>query len=117
MLIQKGYLERSIWQNSSPTYYIEVKTTLKDLNRPFFCSQTQYELMNDMILPGTLDQDEIYLIARVFKLGTGGMGLRLYVDPAGLHIEGELLFKSDGYAVSPHIKCYGHKAQWNDCSK
>jgi hypothetical protein len=101
MLIDKGYLERSIWEDCSPTYYIEVKTTPQDVSYPFFCSQSQYDIMEDMHLPYGSDREKVYLVARVFRLGTGGMGFRLYVDPASLQERGELEFKADKYAVTP----------------
>jgi hypothetical protein len=57
--------------------------------------------MDRMKLSCDPDQNEIYLIARVFSLGTGGMGLRLYVDPASLQDQGDLKFRADKYAVTP----------------
>jgi hypothetical protein len=46
-------------------------------------------------------RDSIYLVARVFRLGIEGMGVKLYVDPVSLQIERELEFKADKYAVTP----------------
>jgi len=46
-------------------------------------------------------QDKIYLVARVFRLGIEGMGLKIYVDPVSLQIKRELEFKADKYAVTP----------------
>lgn len=43
VLIDKGYLIRSIWQGKTPKYYIEVKTTTEQWDEPFYVSASQYE--------------------------------------------------------------------------
>jgi hypothetical protein len=101
LLIEKGYLRGSIWRGCSPTYYIEVKTTPGSLNTQFYCSQHQYDLMEEMKLNEAGVANRIYLIARVYALGTSGMGLKLYLDPANLRRERQLQFKADKYLVTP----------------
>lgn len=99
-LIGKGYLHSTIY--SSPTYYIEVKTTPGPVDTALYCSQPQVDRMDRMrVQLGSLKRAEIYLIARVFALGDYGIGLKLYVDPATLRRNGELYFKADKYVVTP----------------
>ncbi|TGO85186.1 hypothetical protein BPOR_0422g00040 [Botrytis porri] len=47
------------------------------------------KLQSDQLL------DEVYLVARGFNLGALGIGLKLYVDPAGLRRKGQLRFAAD----------------------
>lgn len=42
LLIEKGYLQSQTWEAERPTYYLEVKTTTKDLNEKFYMSRRQY---------------------------------------------------------------------------
>ena len=100
MLIDRNYLEESVWKDRCPTYYIEVKTTMLFLDTDFYCSQRQFDRMEGMQLTGIEPSDEIYLIARVFQLGCPKMGLRLLLDPASLRRTGDLDFKADKYAVT-----------------
>ncbi|KAF7958935.1 hypothetical protein EAE96_002461 [Botrytis aclada] len=85
---------------SSPTYYIEVKTTPGPLDNAFYCSQGQFDRMESMKLQPDKLVDEVYLIARVFNLGASGIGFKLYVDPAGLRRKGQLRFAADKYVVT-----------------
>jgi hypothetical protein len=100
ILVAKGYLEQSSWEGCSPRYYIEVKTTIGMLEAPFFCSQKQFDMMERMQL-NEESSENIYLVARVFTLGTSGTGLKLYVDPATLRKQERLKFKADVYHVTP----------------
>ncbi|ESZ98908.1 hypothetical protein SBOR_0766 [Sclerotinia borealis F-4128] len=84
----------------SPTYYIEVKTTLGPLDTPFYCSQNQFDIMENLKLQDNQSLSEVYLIARVFKLGARGMGFKLYLDPADLRRKGQLKFTSDKYIIT-----------------
>jgi hypothetical protein len=101
MLIEKGYLRSSIWRGCSPTYYIEVKTTPGSLHTQFYCTQHQYDLMEDMKLSEGISANRIYLIARVYALGNSGMGLKLYLDPATLKRERQLDFRTEKYIITP----------------
>jgi hypothetical protein len=100
MLIDKGYLERSKWQGLSPTYGIEVKTTIHSLEEPFYCSQKQVDLMESMELDNE-PSSQVYIVARVFKLAASGIGLKLYLDPTSLRKQERLRFKADQYRVTP----------------
>ncbi|KAF2810106.1 uncharacterized protein BDZ99DRAFT_442610 [Mytilinidion resinicola] len=101
LLIEAGYLQASTWSHKTPEYYIEVKTTVGMLDTPFYCSQPQYERMESMRLLGNVASNKVYLVARVFSLGDCGMGLKLYMDPATLRSDQELIFKTDKYSVTP----------------
>ncbi|ATZ46359.1 hypothetical protein BCIN_01g09700 [Botrytis cinerea B05.10] len=85
---------------SSPTYYIEVKTTPGPLDNAFYCSQGQFDRMESMKLQSDELVNEVYLVARVFNLGASGIGFKLYVDPAGLRRRGQLKFAADKYVVT-----------------
>jgi hypothetical protein len=101
LLIEKGYLTNSIWAGRSPTFYIEVKTTVSLLGTQFYCSQNQYDLMENMKLCEDRSSSDIYLIARVYSLGDSRMGLKLYLDPANLRRERQLVFRAEKYFVTP----------------
>ncbi|KAF2499755.1 hypothetical protein BU16DRAFT_504059 [Lophium mytilinum] len=98
LLIATGYLQASTWRHKTPEYYIEVKTTTGLLDTPFYCSQAQYDRMEDMKFLATFSSEKVYLVARVFSLGSSRMGLKLYMDPAEKR---ELEFKTDKYSVTP----------------
>lgn len=51
---------------------------------------------------GCDNQDAVYVVFRVFRLGTESTGLRIYVDPEEQRRTGKLTFKTDAsYWVSP----------------
>lgn len=102
LLIRAGYLAINSWYHRTPTYHIEVKTTMGDVNFPFFCSQGQFERMEEMEL-SDLDQssNEVYMIARVFGLGRSRMSLKLYLDPWNLRKTHRLKFDAGVYTVTP----------------
>jgi hypothetical protein len=54
-----------------------------------------------MKLQGATVSNDVYLFARVFSSGGSGMGLKLYLDSATLRQDGGLVFKTDGYSVTP----------------
>ncbi|TGO31378.1 hypothetical protein BPAE_0001g02500 [Botrytis paeoniae] len=85
---------------SSPTYYIEVKTTPGPLDNAFYCSQGQFDRMESMKLQSDQPVNDVYLVARVSNLGASGIGFKLYVDPAGLRRRGQLRFAADKYIVT-----------------
>lgn len=101
LLIDYGYLDETVWSGRQPTYYIEVKTTRREGNATFFVSQSQYDTMKGMMLPDNGTKGEIYLLARVFRLGQADMGLTLYLDPARLRERKELVFLTDTFQVKP----------------
>jgi hypothetical protein len=101
LLIRHGYLTRETWSRRTPTYYIEVKTTMGDVDRPFFCSQPQFDRMEAHELPDDGNgADDIYLIARVFGVGRSQMGLKLYLDPWKMRRNRELKFEAQVYSVT-----------------
>jgi hypothetical protein len=101
LLIQAGYLASSSWRECTPTYHIEVKTTMGSMNYPFFCSQTQFERMESMELSDSEENaDDVYLIARVFGLGRARMGMKLYLDPWKLRRRKQLKFFASVYQVT-----------------
>jgi hypothetical protein len=115
-LISQGYLDGTVWINRTPTYYIEVKSTLGAMETQFYCSHSQVNRMNGMRLsasnPGSND---IYLIIRVFSLGSMiGTGFKIYFDPDTLRERGELVFKSDKYIVTvPYQFRFGSSSEQN----
>lgn len=101
LLIRQGYLARTSWSERTPVYYIEVKATMGDVDRPFFCSQHQFEMMEEKMLPGDGEgANEVYLIARVFGIGGPRMGLKLYLDPWKMRRNRELRFEAPVYSVT-----------------
>lgn len=77
-----------------------MKTTIGLLDTPFFCSQEQFDMMGEMRLNDE-PSECVYIIARVFRLGSSGFGLKLYMDPATLREEKRLKFKANVYQVTP----------------
>ncbi|RFU29542.1 hypothetical protein B7463_g6794, partial [Scytalidium lignicola] len=102
-LIDKGHLEKSIWQDRTPCVYLEVKTTTGPCNTPFFMSKGQYLKMKDWSngKRGNKNQNVIYMILRVFNLGKESIGVRIYVDPDALRHNGQLKFTADKWSVVP----------------
>jgi hypothetical protein len=47
-LREKGYLQSEIWNNATPKYYLEVKTTTKGCDTRFFVSKAQYKLVSPL---------------------------------------------------------------------
>lgn len=48
-------------------------------------------------------EPEIYMIFRVYYLGSEGMGLKVYVNPESLRQEGRLIFSPESYSVYPGV--------------
>ncbi|KAL7954137.1 hypothetical protein V8C34DRAFT_320194 [Trichoderma compactum] len=97
LLIDNCYFDASTWEHRRPTYHIEVKTTVSSCETRFFVSKTQYKMLHD----NRGNEDSIYIIMRVFNVGNGNIGLRLYVDPAELEAREELLFTAETWSVVP----------------
>ena len=83
-------------------YLIEVKTTTRLSSVPFYMSPNQYQLMERHRLSapgGTIERPKtVYVIFRVYNLATGGIGMKIYVDPWWLK-DGTLNFKSGSWTV------------------
>lgn len=45
ILIAKGYLDRQVWRDARPKYFIEVKTTTGECGDRLFISNNQYQLV------------------------------------------------------------------------
>jgi hypothetical protein len=58
------------------------------------------------MLPISEPANEVYLFARVYSLGYSGMGLKLYLDPAQLWLDGELEFRAEKYTVTPAVRSF-----------
>lgn len=55
---------------------------------------------------GDAGQDEIYAIFRVFDLGRGSIGLKVFIDPEQHRQREVLSFVSDQYTVLPGPRYY-----------
>lgn len=67
LLIDKCYLEASVWQHRRPTYYFEVKTTVGPCETRFFISKKQYKMVCTLQSPvshQSLGTNLVLLVAR-----------------------------------------------------
>ncbi|KAL6793013.1 hypothetical protein J3E68DRAFT_451446 [Trichoderma sp. SZMC 28012] len=97
LLIDNCYFDASTWEHRRPTYHFEVKTTVSSCETRFFVSKNQYKMLHD----NRGKEDSVYIIMRVFNVGNGNIGLRLYLDPAELEAKEELLFTAETWSVVP----------------
>ncbi|KAF4452438.1 hypothetical protein F53441_4718 [Fusarium austroafricanum] len=122
-LVDKGYLDKTAWQNKKPLYMIEVKSTTGHSRTPFYMSKRQYqraglfensqcdmtvanglgvqmqENSNTTLSPAT--SPTIYLIARVSNVDKTNIELKLYVDPEKLRQDGSLVFTGETWSIVP----------------
>ena len=63
--------------------------------------------MQRMVLTPGQRAAEVYIILRVFNLGQGRIGMRLYVDPETMRRNGELQFAAEQYTVIPSTSRFG----------
>ncbi|KAL9040739.1 MAG: hypothetical protein Q9180_001728 [Flavoplaca navasiana] len=93
------------WNSVSVTYYIEVKTTIRDAPTPFIMSASQMEHAERWTWNSNTrrEQDEIncYLIFRVYRILEDCRHMRIYPDPYQLMQKGVLEKRSRQYAVIP----------------
>lgn len=47
------------------------------------------------------DLKKVYIIFRVFNIGSKGMGMRVYVDPEELRLQEDLVFTGEHWSVTP----------------
>ncbi|KZF20943.1 hypothetical protein L228DRAFT_223072 [Xylona heveae TC161] len=100
MLADCGYLEYDDdWQNASPKYYIEVKTTTGPCHTPFYMSKHQYKRMRD--IHDANDCSEVYIILRIFGLESNNIGMSVYFDPEQMRQCGQLAFTGETWSVVP----------------
>ncbi|KAL7908107.1 hypothetical protein GGI35DRAFT_469887 [Trichoderma velutinum] len=97
LLIDNCYFDAGTWEHKRPTYHFEVKSTVSSCETRFFVSKKQYKMLHD----NRGKEDSVYIIMRVFNVGNGNIGLRLYVDPAELEAKEELLFTAETWSVVP----------------
>ncbi|KAF9772494.1 hypothetical protein IL306_009798 [Fusarium sp. DS 682] len=102
-LVNKGYLDKTAWQNKKPLFLIEVKSTMGHSRTPFYMSKRQYQRMqensNTTLSPATLPT--IYLIARVSNVDKSNVEVKLYVDPEKLRKDGSLVFTGETWSIVP----------------
>ncbi|KAJ5724661.1 hypothetical protein N7493_006389 [Penicillium malachiteum] len=99
LLIDRGYMEASEWETMRPKYFIEIKTTTGPLGTPFYMSKGQFERMGTMHRRG--GHSEVYLILRVFEIRGSSIGMRVYLDPEQLRLDGGLVFTGETWSVVP----------------
>jgi hypothetical protein len=81
LLLQQGYLEPD-YQVARPRYYIETKATMSSGTAQFHISCNQAAMMRRISRQAASgSRDEVYIILRVFRIGTGGMGFQIFVNP------------------------------------
>ncbi|KAK7424161.1 hypothetical protein QQZ08_008767 [Neonectria magnoliae] len=103
LFIQRGYLDET-WRRATPDYYIEVKTTMRNLEKPFYMSSDQYDLMQTMNQSQAYrKRKQLYVIFRVYGLNSGNIGLKVYADPMRAKEEQRLDFQwtNDSWVVTP----------------
>ncbi|RSL92134.1 hypothetical protein CDV31_015293 [Fusarium ambrosium] len=97
LMIDNGYLERDIWEDRKPRYYLEVKTTTGRCEAPFYMSKSQYRLMHEC----QDSTDKIYVVFRVYEVEKIAVQLRVYVNPAKLEGSGRLIYTAETWSVRP----------------
>ncbi|RSL50813.1 hypothetical protein CEP53_008668 [Fusarium sp. AF-6] len=97
LMIDNGYLERDVWENKKPKYYLEVKTTTGPCGAPFYMSKSQYRLMHEC----RDSTDRIYVVFRVYEVEKTTVQLRVYVNPARLEGSGRLVYTAETWSVRP----------------
>ncbi|KAK2601141.1 hypothetical protein N8I77_010611 [Diaporthe amygdali] len=95
LLIDSGYLDEELWGHRRPMYFLEVKTTTGPCNTPFFVSKGQYERIRNH----KDTTDTVYIIIRVFQVGSDDVRARVYLNPARLADDGQLLFTAEKWSV------------------
>ena len=56
--------------------------------------------MKDSAL-GPQNLGHVYVIFRVYNLGQDSMGVKMYVDPGTLRLDGSLVFRGEQWSVVP----------------
>ena len=128
LLIDTGHLAGELWRDRRPMYFLEVKTTTGPCHTPFFVSKRQYErvcipaaqitiescflfslrLHSHIIAKTNLISqicdyknatDTVYIIFRVFHVDTSNVRTRLFLNPAKMMDDGQLLFTAEKWSV------------------
>ncbi|KAF4976018.1 hypothetical protein FZEAL_7274 [Fusarium zealandicum] len=101
MLADKGYLDRTAWQNKKPLFMIEVKSTTGHCRTPFYMSKRQFQMENSNTTLSPVVSPIIYVIARVFNVGKPNVDLKIYMDPEKLRQDGT-------HTATPHPHPHPH---------
>ncbi|OIW34078.1 hypothetical protein CONLIGDRAFT_667268 [Coniochaeta ligniaria NRRL 30616] len=99
LLIDSGYLPSEQWQNKTPKYHFEVKSTPQELEAPFFMSGVQHSKAGFKMKTLSAADNTVYIIFRVFQLYSNAIGMRLYVNPPELERQGKLEFSAEKFTV------------------
>ncbi|KAL3476148.1 hypothetical protein BJX99DRAFT_270598 [Aspergillus californicus] len=107
LLITKGYLSES-WAGKTPEYYLEVKSTTSSVDTRFFMSDSQYHRMHTIgdTMSDSGNKSAVYVIFRVFNVGTGSTSLQVYVNPGLMEQRNELTFTAENWSVVPGPALY-----------
>ncbi|KAM0556994.1 hypothetical protein ACHAPJ_005673 [Fusarium lateritium] len=97
LFIDNGYLTKEDWEGKKPKYLLEVKSTTGPCHAPFFMSKRQYQRIYDH----QHDASTVYVILRVFNVGKASVQLRIYVNPAQLEEDDQLVFTAETLSVTP----------------
>ncbi|KAF4973514.1 hypothetical protein FSARC_211 [Fusarium sarcochroum] len=97
LFIDNGYLTKEDWEGKKPTYLLEVKSTTGPCHAPFFMSKRQYQRIYDH----QHDASTVYVVLRVFNVGKASVQLRVYVNPAQLEEDDQLVFAAETLSVIP----------------
>ncbi|KAJ4254455.1 hypothetical protein NW762_010053 [Fusarium torreyae] len=97
LFIDNGYLAKEDWEGKKPRYLLEVKSTTGPCHAPFFMSKRQYQRIHDH----QHDASTVYVILRVFNVGKASVQLRVYVNPAQLEEDNQLVFTAETLSVAP----------------
>ncbi|KAB8229009.1 uncharacterized protein BDW43DRAFT_289566 [Aspergillus alliaceus] len=102
-LIAKGYLSSELWAGKRPRFYLEVKSTTSSCETPFYMSKYQYERMQSSSedASGTGGSERIYIIFRVFNIGTNSVAMKVFVDPESMRRSRHLLFTAETWSIVP----------------
>ncbi|KAB8212048.1 hypothetical protein BDV34DRAFT_219262 [Aspergillus parasiticus] len=104
-LIAKNYLSSGRWAGKRPHYYLEVKSTTSTYETPFYISKYQYKRMQTFSEDEleSSDLDAIYIIFRVFNIGTDSVGMKVYVDPERMRRRRHLVFTAETWSIVPGL--------------
>ncbi|KNG81405.1 hypothetical protein ANOM_010513, partial [Aspergillus nomiae NRRL 13137] len=99
----KGYLSSEMWAGKRPRFYLEVKSTTSSCETPFYMSKYQYERMQSFSggASGSGGSENIYIIFRVFNIGTNSVAMKVYVDPERMRTNQHLLFTAENWSIVP----------------
>ncbi|KAE8338025.1 hypothetical protein BDV24DRAFT_177138 [Aspergillus arachidicola] len=102
-LVAKDYLSSERWAGKRPRFYLEVKSTTSTCETPFYMSKYQYERMQTFSEDESesSDLDAIYIIFRVFNIGTDSVGMKVYVDPERMRRRRHLVFTAETWSIVP----------------